>query len=254
MTKHIGAHAVSNGWLAVVFADGDWRTEFYPSIWSLWKYHSDATRILVDVPIGLPSDNRRRCDVAATRRLGPQGRRVFYAPIREAVDRRNLDTAKQVNERAGYSIQNPVWHRVPRIREVDEFLDANPGARDRLFETRPALCFYGLNGQEPVVAPRHSERGRARRTALLADEHPDAMAIYDDCRDRYLTPAYGSFLHTGGDVLDGLVVALTARRSASDLSRLPPGDGPPRDERGLPMQMLYPSDVNQMQLPLSGIE
>ena len=70
MGPSIGVHRASEGWFGVVLReDGSRDTDLFPSIWSLWKSHSDAARIVIDVPIGLPSDGRRACDVAARRKL-----------------------------------------------------------------------------------------------------------------------------------------------------------------------------------------
>lgn len=248
MAKYVGVDWASKGWFGVVLRDDDtWETDHFPTIWSLWKRHSDASRILVDIPIGLPADGRRACDVEARQKLGRQGRSVFYTPIRRAVYQHNLDDAKEINEKAGYSIQNQAWSVVPRIREVDEFLDMNPGGRDRLYETHPELCFYSLNGRETVPSKK-TEAGIERRKALVADEHPDAMTIYEEARKKYLTPGYASFLSAEDDILDALVAAVTAQRPMAELSRLPVDTDPPLDERGLPMQMVYPSDINQTRL------
>lgn len=252
MTKYVGLDWASNGWFGVVLRDDNsWETDHFPTIWSLWKHHSDASRILVDVPIGLPSESRRACDIEAKRTLNQQGRSVFYTPIRDAVYEQNLENAKEINEEAGYSIQNQAWGIVPRIREVDEFLDMNPGARDRVFETHPELCFYSLNGHE-TVPPKKTEEGINRREALIADEHSEAVSIYEKAYDLYLSPEYASFLRAKDDILDALVAAITARRTQSELTRLPDGDDPPRDARGLPMQMVYPNDVNQTRLSTVG--
>lgn len=248
MTKYIGVDWASNGWFGVVLRDdGSFETDHFPTIWSLWKVHSDAARIVITIPIGLPSASKRSCDVAAKQKLGRRRGSIFHAPIRDAVYQRNLEEAKRLNERAGYSIQNQTWSIVPRIREVDEFLDANPGARDRLFETHPELCFHSLNGREPVAAKTTSE-GINRRKALLADEHPAAMTIHEESCNRYLTPDYASFLTAEADILDALVAAVTARRPSDELSRLPERSDPPRDDRGLPMQVIFPSDVTQTRL------
>ncbi len=253
MTKYVGVEWASNGWFGVVLRDnGTWETDHFPTIWSLWKYHSDASRICVDIPIGLPAESRRTCDVRARQKLGRQGRSVLYTPIRDAVYRQNLDAAKRLNERAGYSIQNRTWSIVPRIREVDEFLDANPGARDRLSETRPELCFYTLNGGQPVSDPRRTDAALDRRKALVSDEHSHAPTIYEECCELYLSPEYASFLSAKADILDAIVAAVTAQRPTSELSRLPEGDDPPRDTRGLPMQMVYPSDIDQTRLTTLG--
>lgn len=246
MTKVVGLDWASKGWFGVVLDDGDWETDLFPSIGSVWKYHSDAARILIGVPIGLPTERKRTCDVAAKERLGRQHRSVFYAPVRRAVYEGNLDEAKRINERAGFSIQNRAWNVVPRIREVDEFLDSFPGARDRLVETHPETCFHALNGRTALDAPKRTAEGIARRTALLADEHPDATAIYESSVDRYTKPDYASFVGGEHDLLDALVAAATARREPDRLATLP--EDPPTDERGLPMRIVYPADTRQTRL------
>jgi len=255
MAKYIGLVPASKGWFGIVLGDDDtWEADLFPSVWSLWKYHSDAARVLVGAPVGLPADARRSCDVATKGKLGRHHHRAFYAPTRAAVYRGNLEAAKETNESAaGYSIRNQVWSLVPRIREVDEFLDENPGARDRIGETHPELCFYALNGRDAVAAPATTAEGVRRRTALLADEHPDATAIHETCRDRYTSPPYASFLRGEGTIVDALAAAVTARRDPDELSRLPERSDPPRDERGLPMQMVYPSDIAQTRLSRLGV-
>ncbi|MFB6296600.1 MAG: DUF429 domain-containing protein [Halobacteriales archaeon] len=247
MAKYVGLDWASKGWFGVVLTDGGWETDLFPSILSVWKYHSDAERILIDTPIGLPSDGRRACDVAARERLGRQGRRVFYAPTREAVYSRNIDEAKAVNEAAGFSIQSQAWSLVPRIREVDEFLDVYPSARDRLQETHPEVCFYALNGRKPVEASKRTDEGIRKRVALLAEEHPEAAAIVEKSRERYATPEYAPMVGGVDDILDALAAAVTARRPADKRSQLPEHDSP-ADERGLPMRIVTPADTAQTRL------
>jgi predicted RNase H-like nuclease len=247
MAKHIGLVWAGKGWFGVVLHDdGGWETDVFPSVFSLWKYHSDARNVLAGVPIGLPSEARRQCDRKAKRRLGSHHGSVFYAPVREAVYEGNLEDAKEINERAGYSIQNQVWSVVPRIREVDEFLDTYPSARDRLSETHPELCFYALNGHTGLDAGKKTQAGREQRLALLAEEHPDAGAIYEESVARFTEPVYAPLVGNAGVILDALVAAVTARRAPDGVSTLP--EGSPTDERGLPMQMTYPSDVEQTRL------
>jgi predicted RNase H-like nuclease len=248
MSKAIGLDWASNGWFGVILTDGGaWETDLFPSIWSVWKYHSDATQILVDIPIGLPSDAKRACDVRAKEKLGRRQHSVFYTPIREAVYEQNIEEAKETHEEAAdFSIQNQAWSLVPRIREVDEFLDMYPSARDRLHETHPELCFYALNGRTPLTAGKKTEEGRRQRKALLADEHPDAMTIYEESVGRYTTPSYAPMVSGPDDILDALVAAVTAQRSSSECLTLP--EAPPTDARGLPMQIVYPSDTEQTRL------
>lgn len=249
MAKYIGVDWASSGWFGVILDDeGDWTTDLFPSIWSLWKYHSDASKILLDIPIGLPSTDRRVCDVEAKSILGPRQRSIFYAPIREAVYQQNLDDAKAINEaEAGYSIQNQAWSIVPRIREVDEFLDMYPSARDRVLETHPEVCFYALNGRTALSDPKTTAEGIDRRIELLAEEYADVRALYDDSVERYRTPSYAPTIGGDDDILDALVAAVTARRTSENRSTLPEGR-PPTDDRGLPMQIVYPGDSAQTRL------
>jgi len=247
MGKHVGLTWAGKGWFGVVLHDdGVWETDLFPSIFGLWKYHSDATNVFVDVPVGLPSGGRRRCDRKAKRRLGTDHGSVFYAPVREAVYEGNIEEAKEINERAGYSIQNQAWSVVPRIREVDEFLDTYPSARDRLGETHPELCFYALNGRTGLDAGKNTEAGREQRRELLVDEHPEAGRIYEDSVARFTEPAYAPLVGGVADVLDAFVAAVTARRAPDGVATLP--EDSPTDERGLPMRITYPSDVEQTRL------
>lgn len=249
MAKYIGVDWASRGWFGVILHDDDtWATDLFPSIWSLWKYHSDAARILIDIPIGLPSDHRRACDANAKSVLQHRHRSVFYAPVRDAVYQPNLEAAKATNEaKADFSIQNQAWSIVSRIREVDEFLDMYPGARDRVLETHPEVCFYALNGRNPLEDSKSTEVGIDRRKALLADEHPEAMRIYEEAVNQYTVPDYAPTVSGVDDIVDALAAAVTARRPPKKRSTLP-GPDPPEDGRGLPMQIVYPDDIEQTRL------
>lgn len=249
MSKYVGVTWTPAGLFGVILReDGDPETDFFPSVWSLWKYHSNATRILVDVPLGLPVDSRRTCDVEAKRLLGEYHQRLFYTPTRQAVYEQHFETAKRVNERAGFSIQNQVWALVPRIRELDEFLDRHHGAIDRIAETRPELCFFGFNDRTPVEPSRRTPEGNAHRLDLLETVFEEARPLFESCRDRYLSPDYASFLRDEADILDAMVTAVAARRPGEQLGKLPPATDPPRDDRGLPMQLVYPRLITQTRL------
>lgn len=247
MATYVGVDWAATGWFAVFRRDGEWSAGFYPTIWSVWKYHSDADRILIDVPIGLPSvdQGRRRCDELAKQYLGRRHRSIFYTPVRDAVYEPNLDAAKEINEAGGYSIQNQAWAIVPRIREVDEFLDTYPGARDRIRETHPEVCFRALKS-EPLQHGKRTEAGVDERLDLLTDEHPALADVFEDIRETYATPEYAPRVSGRDDVLDAMVSAVTAATDDGRLETLP--DVPPTDERGLPMEIVYPSGAVQTTL------
>ncbi len=247
----VGLSVASKGWFGVVLREDGWETDLFPSVWSVWKRHSAAARVLVDVPVGLPATERRACDVAAKELLGPRKASVFYAPTRAAVYEQNVERARAVNEReAGFSVQNQAWSRVPRIREVDEFLDMNPSARDRLGETHPEVCYHALNGGSPLEHARTADGGVAERAALLREEHPAAGAIYEDSVERYTTPSYAPMVTARVTILDAVAAAVTADRPAEAVTTVP--RTAPRDRRGLPMQMTHPTDTRQVRLTALG--
>ncbi len=249
MATFIGADWAGRGWLTVVLEDDNsWEADLYPTVWSLWKAHSDADRILIDVPIGLPrpEDGPRAADRTAKQRLGPRQSSVFYTPSRAAVYETNIETAKRIHANASYSIQNQAWGIVGRIREVDEFLDRYPVATDRLFETHPEVCFRELDGS-PLEHPKHTDAGVDERLGILTDEPAPVRAIYDELREEFTTPSYAPLVSNRHDLLDALVAAITARRPADSLGTLP--EAPPTDARGLPMRIVYPSTTVQATLP-----
>jgi len=247
MAKYVGLEWASTGWFGVILDDEGWDTGLYPSVWSAWKYHSDADRILIDVPIGLPTDEKRACDVEAKEKLGDRHGSVFYTPVRDAVYQGTLPEAKAVNEAAAdFSIQNQTWSIVPRIREVDEFLDMYPSARDRLIETHPEVCFYALNGRKPLAESKRTRAGLRRRVDLLAEEYPDARSLCEDAIERYTTPSYAPSVGGAADVVDAVAAAVTARRGPDGCSTVP--ETPPSDGRGLPMRIVHPADTAQTRL------
>ena len=96
MASYLGVDWAGNGWVTAVLGDDAEPTvSFYPTILNLWLDHEDAAAILVDIPIGLVESGKRRCDIEAKERLGPDRQRsVFLTPTREAVYAPDIETAK----------------------------------------------------------------------------------------------------------------------------------------------------------------
>ncbi|WP_167880060.1 hypothetical protein [Halorhabdus rudnickae] len=47
MGKYIGLDWAGKGWFGVVLYDSDFETDFFPTIWSVWKRYGDASRIFI---------------------------------------------------------------------------------------------------------------------------------------------------------------------------------------------------------------
>lgn len=240
MATYLGADWASNGWVAAELDDeNSLSVGFYPTIWNLWHERgADADRILVDIPIGLSEDDRRACDREAKALLGDRRSSVFWTPIRDAVYEDNVEDARTVQtEVMDHSISNQAWAIVPRIREVDTFLRQTATPRELVRESHPEVCFSALNDDEPVGAKSDDDGLDARKRVLAATELLDRA----DCEAAIETlaePSYARFA-TADDVLDAMVLAVTAKHVADGTYSTVP-DTPPTDEEGLAMEIVYP--------------
>jgi len=178
----------------------------------------------VDIPIGL-SEEVRTCDTAARRALGARHVCVFSAPPRATLTATDPGTARRVCRQVrGTSMTLQTFHLLPRIRELDEALTAEPALVRRVHEVHPELSFAELAGA-PVAASKHTPEGRRRRAELLAP-------VFPDLDDLLAARPVGA---RPDDLLDALAVAWTARRIHAGTARTF-GDGRV-DARGLPMRI-----------------
>lgn len=247
MGTYVGADWASKGWVAAELdEDGELDVGFYPTIWNLWYEYEgdDLEQILIDIPIGLPGDGRRECDQKAKEYLGERRSSVFWTPIREAIYQNNIENAKDVQGNVmEHSISNQAWAIVPRIREVDTFLRKTDDVQDVVRESHPEVCFRKLNDEPP--GPKSSDVGIEERTEVLCKKLEMDPEECGETSRRLTEPSYGRFA-AEDDVLDAIVLAVTAKRVAEDdYSRLSSDteadeERPPTDEKGLPMEIVYP--------------
>lgn len=142
--------------------------------------------VTVDVPIGLPETTRfRSCDKEARRRLRERQTAVFMPPGRYLIDATDHTEASRLVEERRHEkpdtkgISAQAWGIVPKIREVDEFIRANPQCLEWLFEVHPEVCFLEWFGHLP--SKRKSAVGQIERLALVRRGFPDAeRAILED--------------------------------------------------------------------------
>ncbi len=181
----------------------------------------------VDMPIGLldaPVPGGRPCDRAARAQLSDRRSSVFSPPTRPALAAASFDEAKVAG---GLTIQS--WNLRGRIAEAD----ASAGAGHPLHEAHPELGFQRLNAGKPLP-PKKTAAGRALRTALLRDALDGLDPWVTAPGARRPVALRGS---AADDLLDALVLCLTAARIADGTaSRVPAEDGPATvDRRGRPM-------------------
>lgn len=200
----VGVDACPSGWLATVI-DGETVTvERHRTFRRLHDSYPAADRILVDIPVGLPTDERRRCDASAKGLLGCRGGSVFYAPSEPAIACAAYEDAKQAHREAtGNGLMQQAYNLREKILEVRALVDGDYGGLVR--ESHPELCFAGLNGQ-PIAYPKSSAAGRELRLQCLQSELDGARALYDDAETRYLRKDVRR-----DDILDAMCLAAVGR-------------------------------------------
>jgi predicted RNase H-like nuclease len=180
----------------------------------------------VDMPIGLLDvvhPGGRDCDRAARRLLGPRRSTVFSPPTRAALAAHNFDAA-QVH--GGLTIQ--AWNLRHKILEVDAV--ATPGRP--LYESHPELAFQRLHGGRPL-APKRTAGGRAQRTAIVLE------AVEGASRWIAASPRLRRAGAAPDDLLDALVLCVTAGRIADGTADRVPDGTPARDAHGRPMAVWW---------------
>jgi predicted RNase H-like nuclease len=157
-----------------------------------------ADAVALDVPIGLPEDGTRACDVEARRALAGGGRpsSVFAAPSRRVLAAAGYAEARALQP----SLSAQAFGLVPRIRDVDAALrERGPQAHRRVVECHPEVTFRQLTGHP--LQRKKSAGGALQRIGALTD----ALGPL---------PRVGPVGAALDDALDALACAWTALRWA----------------------------------------
>jgi len=227
-----GVDGCPAGWVAVWhdLAGGDLHWEVVPRLADLVAGDRRPRVIAVDVPIGLLGAGARRCDVEARARLGgARGASVFPAPIRPVLAASSHVEANEIRravEGKGMSVQ--AWGIAPKVREADEALRGDPALRRLVREVHPELCFAAMDGGRPMAHSKKFAAGRAMRIELLRRSFGAAVD------EALASKPRGCAVD---DLLDAFACAWTAARIVSGTAEVIPAQ-PPRDEHGLPMEMV----------------
>jgi predicted RNase H-like nuclease len=188
-----------------------------------------AARLVVDIPIGLPSAGTRKCDVAARVLLGPRRSSVFPPPCRATLNETEYVDACRANASAcGKKLSRQAFAILGKIRAVDALVE--PALQDRVREAHPEVTFAGLAGAS-LTHPKKTAMGQRERLALLAREG----LVFDPAGwRRQLDPK--NVLED--DLVDAAACLVTARRVVSgDACCLPHGEVE-WDARGLRMEIV----------------
>ena len=179
--KYIGIDGCKTGWIAWIISDNAEPTFKVANTLTEWvKVLTEATT-LIDMPIGF-SDSLapdRLCDKAARRFLtSKRGSSVFPVPCREAVYQTDYIAACNANvEQLSKKFSKQTWGIVPKIRELDELMNAYPNLSIR--ESHPEVVFAALKG-EPLAFSKRTQEGKEERFSiiqLLAPQWCDDLSL-----------------------------------------------------------------------------
>lgn len=235
MGQAVGVDGCRFGWIAITGECNALEYQLFASMRELLASHSEATPVLVDIPIGLPwrEHPTRPCDEQARRALGHRHVCVFAAPCRAACHATTKAEARQRNlAELGKSLSEQALAICAKVAEVDDLLLHDPAARARVREVHPEICFWAMNGGSPMSDAKTTPAGLAARLSVLSRRVPQASELVERVLKKHPRGHVKA-----DDVLDALASYLTAGSDPTAL-RVLRGD-PARDQEGLPMEMLY---------------
>lgn len=185
----------------------------------------------IDLPIGLPENGARRCDIEARRRLGaPRAASVFPPPCRAALAAEGFGAACTANRKAcGRGVTRQMFELFPRLRHVDAWI--TPALQAHVREAHPEVTFAVLSGGSGLRFPKTTAAGRKERLELLRP-FLGPLDLLDARR------ALGREAARPDDLLDAAACLVTALRVRQGRAVVLP-DGPAeRDARGLRMEIV----------------
>ena len=232
-TLCIGVDGCAGGWIAAILENGKLRHERYPSLRELARRCPGFSCLLIDMVIGLRNSPQQiRPDDLARKELGVRGSTIFPVPSRAAVYAENEEEQKRANLLTlGKSLSKQTINIIPKIRELDEFLEENPAYRTCIFESHPELDFARLNGSV-LMSRKKEDDGIHERVAVLRNHLPDLSVEELQSKAKELKCNID-------DIVDATCLAVTASLAASGQYETIPAC-PEQDERGLYMRLTVP--------------
>ena len=233
MTRLAGVDGCRGGWLCISkdTKTGEVTAEVFSSARELFSQPAPAV-LTIDMPIGLPSEGSRLCDTEARTLLGPRSRSVFPAPIRPALEATSRTEASRITrEIDGRGVSPYAWGIYPKVKEVDEALREDAELQAWVREVHPEMCFWALNGREPMAHGKKKPEGRRERLELV--ETHFGAGIVEPLRALFTAKDVAD-----DDILDAFAALWTAERVLSGEAETLPAS-PPVDGAGLRMEMVY---------------
>ena len=226
--KTAGIDGCKAGWILITFSENpSYRVLRTNS--ELEHAFDEFDRIFIDMPIGLEDENyTRECDQLLRKKLGPEyASSVFSPPIRPALHAPSyVEANMQSYEYTEKKLTLQSWNITPKIRLLDDMLQAQTELQNKVFESHPELLFMKLNGGM-IYQKKNTKKGLRHRLSLIVDREEIADDFFRDIKEEFRRNEVGE-----DDIVDAMALALGAKQSAEDgIKTLP--EQPEHDSMGL---------------------
>jgi predicted RNase H-like nuclease len=163
---YLGIDGARGGWVVATWTHGVLSLKLYRSLSEIPI--QSFSRVLVDMPIGLPTHHRRACDAEARALLGPRRSTIFPVPTRAATYATSYQESCAINESLqGCKVSKQAWNLCPKIRELDLYLRSDPSRHTYIAEGHPELAFRALHPSASSLPSKRTPLGlQLRREAL----------------------------------------------------------------------------------------
>ncbi len=231
----VGIDGCMGKWLTVAITESGFDINLISSIEEVCDKYQNADCIIIDMPIGLAEKiDDKRPDTVLRGKLKGKASSVFNTPCRQAVYENTYEKASEINRNIlAKGISKQSYAIIPKIREIDEFLQANNKWKNRLLESHPEFCFAKLNDGLPILENKQTQQGAEIRIELLSEYYPESYEVVEHFKR--IAPA--SLSLKIDDVIDALVLAVTGIMGLNNgFISLP--ENPPKDSTGVIMQIV----------------
>lgn len=203
--KLAGIDSCPLGWIVILHDAEEFSFEAVKSIDELMKTHPDLRRVLIDIPIGLSSENFTRTIESKLRKgLGNRSSTIFTPACRKAIYAEDYDEARKLNKDIlGKSISIQSYNISKKIKEVDQFMEIKANELE-FFESHPEICFKYLNESEVIQTKKSTKEGFLERFQLLQKQYPQLKKLYQN-----ITETFPKSKVKPDDILDAMVLCVS---------------------------------------------
>lgn len=231
-TKVIGVDGCKGGWLVALLKDSGLDLYKFSSINELVD-ELPFDICLIDMIIGLQSKATEvRPETEARKELKNRASTMFPSPSRQAVYGSTKEERLTANLKAlGKKFTSQTNAIIPKIRELDEYMQKAPEMRDKILESHPEVCFARLNGVV-LQSSKHTQDGIKDRASILQRYLPEVSYEWVQEHAKIMKCA-------ADDIVDAVCLAIVAGMQTQGETETIPKE-PMLDATGILMRLTVP--------------